>query len=706
MKRFTDPTRGRIDSEALAFSYFKQQNTNLAPLPAHQGPTGLPHYHSTQPTLAHSSAYRNPIGPIYNYPTQATTSSPAHWGPVSPIYDYPTPRSNPNPLTPMMQRQYPSTIPSNNSVPSSAVLQDNSDCEANRFSHLHGGPSPLCVIPAPRPITIKSVKDAQNSTNIVDLIDKDSDPSQYASKSRRRRGSESSDGSSASSSFRECFSSSSSGSDDMTTSSPLNMSGLAVSADPSLSLSRKVTGVLGLGKTQRRIRRIVKTLLASNNRESTGLSEQSAVRDATVALLGLCANPRNKAEVTRRLTKQAATRAQTLAVLFALSDSATDTEVPLQGFSVAARLIGVVMEVPKMGPTVAAFLANPNVTSGAAGIRHLIKTMPPTIQQIADLDGLLLSYVNRLAQRRQRVDGAEDDNQSMWFTFRLLELLLRRRIIHVSQLEQGTLFMLNYAISLFDDKLAPYQVVRSFAGAPPPGFRAETIYLPVYAIVTTSQGLYGRVANHKARCFAFSALAVMLRDHYCNPKEDDDVLLRIIIDVLMWKTPWQHSITKKLARNWDIPEVIPHDDAYTILSLFSPSTFIPMFRNDFNCAISDGSYKILEPLIALIVDHSMAPDSFWPTMLNALVQAGLIGYLMRVSVLELPDQEDRLYRVVQGAKRDAVTGVLRCFEQMPQADSCYIKWEVFDTLEKLIRDEAQPLPVQDIAKIALRTWDL
>ncbi|KAG8989914.1 hypothetical protein FRB94_013889 [Tulasnella sp. JGI-2019a] len=533
-------------------------------------------------------------------------------------------------------------------------------------------------------------------------------PSYRARGSRRRRGSESSNGSSTSSTLQEYFSSSSSesGDDDYGTQRSTT-SGRATPVDRLPPLSRRIAGVLGLGKTQRKIRRLVCTLFASNSRGSSRPSARSAAKDAAVAIWSLCGNPRHKAEIVRRLTKRTATRARTLEVLLAMADSVADTEVPLRRFCIEARLLEMVVEVPKMGQTVAAYLTDTSIARGAAGIRHLIKTMPSIIQQIPNLDVLLLSYVNRLALNWQGFCGVDVDHHSMWTTLRLLELMLRRHIVCVSQLGPEIFFMLNYGISLFEDKLAPYQVVRSFAAAPPSACRPDRLYLPFYTIVTTSLSLQDHATNDKGHCLAFSALAVLLHKRYCSTNEVGGVMVWIMIDVLLWKTSWQHSVPKRCSRNWDIPEVIPHDDAYAMLSFFSPSIYIPMLRFYFEEAISERSYKILEPLIALIVDHSppAEPDAFWPTMLRALIQAGLLNYLIRMAVLELPDLRDSLYRVVQGAKRDAVTGILRCFEQMPQTAPGHVVDDVFDTLRWLIEDEAQPMSVQHIARTALDTWN-
>ncbi|KAG9000044.1 hypothetical protein FRB94_005673 [Tulasnella sp. JGI-2019a] len=524
---------------------------------------------------------------------------------------------------------------------------------------------------------------------------------------RRLRGSETSDSSFAASSFRECFNSSSSGSDgdDLISGGSL---AAAVSVEPSPSISGEIGGVVDFGKTQRRIRRAVDSLIAYTGREPITrlLSAQSEANDAAAALSSLAASPGNKAEIVRRFTKGATTRARVLRVLCALLDSKADAEVPLLESSSEARLLDMVMEMPKMGQTVTAYLANRNVVGGAMGIRHLIKTMPPTIQHIPNLGTLLLSYVDHLAFRWGEGHGVEADSCSIWSTFRLLELILRRRIVYFGQLRPRTLYTINYSLSYIHDQHAPFHVVRAFSGTPPHGFRPQAMCQALYETVTNPHNLHGYVPNDTTRCLAFSALAAVLRGRYFSPTKALSVSVQTIVDVVLWKTSWQHSFPKGISRNWDIPDVTPHDDAYTMLSLLSPSKFIPIFHKAFKAAISDGSYKILEPLTALIVIHSAEPDAFWPTMLSALIQAGLVDYLVSVAAMEAPGQEDRLYRVVQEAKRDAVTGILRCFEQMSRTDSNIIGWKVFHVLEKLVRDEAQPLPVQDTAKIALRTWDL
>lgn len=118
------------------------------------------------------------------------------------------------------------------------------------------------------------------------------------------------------------------------------------------------------------------------------------------------------------------------------------------------------------------------------------------------------------------------------------------------------------------------------------------------------------------------------------------------------------------------------------------------------------SLQILEPLISLIVDHSVARDSHWPTMLSALIQAGVVRYLVGVATLPLPLYSDgMLWRIIHNAKRDALIGIVWCFELMLAKDIARINRDALDALESLSADGRQPMSVQGQAKRAIETWD-
>lgn len=159
-------------------------------------------------------------------------------------------------------------------------------------------------------------------------------------------------------------------------------------------------------------------------------------------------------------------------------------------------------------------------------------------------------------------------------------------------------------------------------------------------------------------------------------------------------------------KSWDVPAIIPHDDAYPILSLFPPEELVPFIRPFLT---SDTGGRLVEPLMALIVDHSRAhsigDDHQWPKMLSMLVQAEVIDYLIQVAAIPLPDLSCRDYTLVQDQKRDAATGIFRCFEQIQARDLSCVGVDIFKTLESLKTDKTQPLPVQWQAKNSLEVWD-
>ncbi|KAG8881827.1 hypothetical protein FRB97_009092 [Tulasnella sp. 331] len=454
------------------------------------------------------------------------------------------------------------------------------------------------------------------------------------------------------------------------------------------------------GKTHREVKRLVDSLL-----ESSALPNARSVnRGSDVAgLLKLCAEPKGKSEVLRQFTKRTTTRFRTVTTLFALMDDEGEAGVPLKkSSSITAQLLRLIIEVPKMGLAVGAYLDDNRAVCGAAGIRYLIKTFPVSIQAIPNLKPRLIDYVDRLSTSLSVSDpkteiqewSIEGHRRTVGHTLRLLELMLKTRVTRLSHLKPKTL---QFIMKNCDVELAPMAVVRSFVGPASPTFPADVLFTILVDAVTSSISP-GDTARCQGRSLAFSALAVMHR--YRQSRGENDTLLRIVIEVwFLMLVPKPHQ------RIWDITNVMPHDDAYTILSYYSPVSFVPILRFKFAAAIMADSYGILEPLIALIVDRMAEPDPYWPTMLSALIEAGLIDYLMRIANLSLPPQEHALFRVVQGAKRDAVTGVLRCFEQMSVRDVSHIKWRIFSLLKQLMDDEFQPLAVQDLAKAALDTWD-
>lgn len=155
---------------------------------------------------------------------------------------------------------------------------------------------------------------------------------------------------------------------------------------------------------------------------------------------------------------------------------------------------------------------------------------------------------------------------------------------------------------------------------------------------------------------------------------------------------------------WAAPPVVPHDDAYAILSLVNTPFLVPVLQKYLQEAEAACSRQILEPLLALIVDHSRRPDLFWPTMLSALISAGVLDYFYRVATLPLPNLAHAQYRNTSEAKRDALTGILRCLEQIHAADYQMVSEGLILTLRDLGMDVTQPIMIQNLAHAASLTW--
>lgn len=110
--------------------------------------------------------------------------------------------------------------------------------------------------------------------------------------------------------------------------------------------------------------------------------------------------------------------------------------------------------------------------------------------------------------------------------------------------------------------------------------------------------------------------------------------------------------------------------------------------------------------MALIVDYSAQPNLHWPVMLSNLIQAGAIDYLHRIAILPLPDDmRDAKYRTRYEAKRDAVIGIGRCFEQMQAKDMRYVGMDVLAALEELRNDERVGESTRFGAGSALDKWN-
>lgn len=139
------------------------------------------------------------------------------------------------------------------------------------------------------------------------------------------------------------------------------------------------------------------------------------------------------------------------------------------------------------------------------------------------------------------------------------------------------------------------------------------------------------------------------------------------------------------------------------MSLFPTARILPLLHDHFQAAGT--AWHGLEALMALVVDHSVDPDPYWPTMLSLLIQAGAVDYFIGIATSVLPDISHSTFRDVEDRKRDALIGVIWCFEQMLVKDIARIGWGVFDALKRLKANAGEPLAIQWQAGNALQRWD-
>ncbi|KAG8899776.1 hypothetical protein FRC00_000947, partial [Tulasnella sp. 408] len=168
-------------------------------------------------------------------------------------------------------------------------------------------------------------------------------------------------------------------------------------------------------------------------------------------------------------------------------------------------------------------------------------------------------------------------------------------------------------------------------------------------------------------------------------------------EVMLWKTNWQHEKEEK-AKSLDLVGFCPHDDAYHILS-FAPSELV--IRSVSRALAEGDKVEMLEPLLALIVDHSTLKDRYWPFVLSILIHSGCLSFFHDILNQPVGPEEDADYRTACRAKSDACIGLTRCFEQMRARDMRAVPSDISLTLEKLEQDDGMTSLLRNRASAAL-----
>ncbi|KAG9024278.1 hypothetical protein FRB95_011722 [Tulasnella sp. JGI-2019a] len=513
------------------------------------------------------------------------------------------------------------------------------------------------------------------------------------SSSGRRRRSESSDGSSASSSFREYSSSPSSGSSSGSGSGGDGERKQDLYPNPSptssSAASQMVKQVLNIGKTQRLVRLYVAEL---------GNLHPGAQITAASALLWISKkNDRGRQEVARRLTKGKKNLQSTLKHLFRLADDEAYSSphyCRLRQTATSAQLIDIVISefiyafnTAKLVASMNIYLQDLTVLDGAAGVQYSLERWRYLFQAIPNVEVVLRVYAERVLVDAPHVAT------SPALAMRLLELMLQGHTIYAKDLSDAALDRIAATLgpSVSHSTPASLHLIRAMDSTPRRILSSEVIDSLMSILTNDSDQLTKRLA--------FSTLAKLLPDEAIR----EERVIDLAIDVLLWNTNWQHYSSAQKKELWDDSTNIPHDDAYRIISHIPALNMIPSLKSRFQ---SNQLALRSEPLLALVVEHSITPDPLWPRTLSSLIQAGIVNFLIRVAQQSLPDDlGHREYRVIHGAKRDALITVVRIFEQIMAKDLHYIGADVPSSLRIIADDTKLPWSVQWQAKTALKWWN-
>lgn len=229
--------------------------------------------------------------------------------------------------------------------------------------------------------------------------------------------------------------------------------------------------------------------------------------------------------------------------LFGLTDmEARGDNLPRSARS--AQLLLLILDHPAMALYVSLYLTTrPASYEGAVGVRWLVKTRPTIFETSTNRSyrHVLVDYSHELNDWAATLEA---DIRSL----RLTETMLRGRLIDTSGLSSALLEKVKHIVldsnsegywHTYNPKLhAALHLIRAFRAAPP-SFSDENLISSVLELVTNP------VASPEIRCLAFSTLAVLLQ--FTPPSADNALLSQLCLDILLWKTDWQHGIFKDYA---------------------------------------------------------------------------------------------------------------------------------------------------------------
>ncbi|KAG9027885.1 hypothetical protein FRB95_007083 [Tulasnella sp. JGI-2019a] len=496
----------------------------------------------------------------------------------------------------------------------------------------------------------------------------------------RRRGSSSSAPSMVSSCFKE--QSDSSGSSGSRSRSPRDQSRLGSAAIDQMStssrprLKKKITSFLFGAPKVANVTDLAATLIEPSQTVASSLRTVDQ-------LLTIAEKPHGRSRVVKELCGGVLDTSGTiLQRLMSLADMESPGAVLARDCSIA-RLLSMLLEDESSFRPVLTRHVTTGTLNGAAGVRFALRRTGRNIPLDEPQSLTLIGHATEILF--WTIDS--------YHALRLCELVYR------TYPELDTLPSMNMAFYLKQTgrtKLAALQLIRS--SPRPTDTSAHDMLLSIVLNIFKDNS-----EDAEVRCIALAAYMVLMNSRSTFEAPDEQGI-RLLVSILLWQQDWQHC-HNIIAAKWDVQKVMPHDDAYSILSRCTSSAILQSSLHEYFDFSRTGT-TILEALMALIVDYSVEKDAQWPAVLSALIQSGITSYLHSVITLPIPmDETLATYRDTTRAISDGIVGVMHCAEQLTRSDFEYVDPAVVQGLAALASNESLPMMVQTQAKMALEAWD-
>lgn len=436
---------------------------------------------------------------------------------------------------------------------------------------------------------------------------------------------------------------------------------------------------------------------------------------AAASLLEICNDMREHHEVVRRLTKSSTSRRRTLRSLACLTDieckAFNRTHPPPT--SSAARLLDLIINEPKVIHSLSIYLRDTTVVDGAAGVRYLLRRWTTHLHALESMGPVILAYVDRILNRN--VSITPDRDSTAEHAIRLLELILQMGMLNGEDIQETA--SLHLKLSLLRGgpaKIATLHLIRASSHSLPPGLLDDDLISSLVWQTSSAK------QDPELQPLYFLALSVVLKHRPVPSGLDQTRLAELCVETIM-NTPYRVpevsedvTVSPPVApypvsettnmicsqESWDVSPIVPSADAISILLSFPASSYTLLFSAYFRT--TPATHTVLDPVISLIQSCSIDPV---PTLLAALVEAGIMQYLTGVATFPIPRMDHELFETIHKAKEDALRAMAQVIAQAACLDlESIVDFGLMGELELLNYDEDEPPDLRKLAQETLDSW--